>query len=301
MSAALAYEQHVQALQGQFTALIGEFRILMSCLPLEDGKRQIPDTVAYEFQQAVIRLAFSALTDKDGSKTRSQQYRSAIRHFERAILDGWRLLLVQPGLHEQLMTNPALRKRLLDCHLNEYREAAGLASAPCEGSTAFIRDDIKEYRFLYMQLTGQESAPLDSGLAPGQDFNPAVFAILHVWGQYELILHTLLGKKDLGMLTLFMEAVLNGFSVESLQRCTDILASAILNTLVKLDPGFSQWLAASPAYHALLQRASEAMRQPVRDYAPLRVFFQKVVLPYYNIEVRDFTAPPPAKAVACPL
>lgn len=290
MAEKLTPAQILEGLQGQFATLIAEFRILVSCFPIEGKIQQIPDAVAYEFQHAMIHLAFSSTTDSATVKKRSQQYRSAIEHFERSIMDGWKLLIFAPQIHAQVLSTATSRKQLIDCRLGEYREIAGLTIPPSENGPVFAHSSIKKYRTLYMTITGKPGTLLSQGAGLATNFDPQCFALLHTWGQYELILCSLLGKKDLAMLNMLIEAVLNNFTTIALQTCIGVLASAILRELLKLNTDFSQWIYTSHELHSELTQAEKGIRQSPRDYTLLREFFHQHVLSFHHISIRNFSA-----------
>jgi len=224
-------KQIEENLKKKFTALVGDFSDLFDCLPITEEKEHgIYASVAYEFQNTAICLAFATLTDNSNIEAKCSQYENAVRHLRRGIKTGWTLRLHDAKLHAEIMRKPdSLLKELINCRLGEYKAHTQ------NRSTDAIELSIVKLRELYkwvdkideIKCTKSESSETSAAV------NFKISMLIHRWAQYELILCALGGTKYTAVLTEFIAAFLNGLSVEKLQVCIVDIIQEILMLLAK--------------------------------------------------------------------
>ena len=278
------------ALCGRISDLLHYYREVLDAFAQNTSSPIIiPRPVAYEFQHAVTHLAHSYLCGSPQDRWR--QYGSAIGHLERGVLDAYKILFFRSDLHAGLGRTQDFAK-LIRCRLSEYSETNNARMEPklTRNNHAILR-----YRSLYQEILGPDTAshaPSSPVSFPSEARREhlAFFALIHEWGQCELILSAFTGDKNIPALRDMMNAVFHTFSIPMMQKAIAnlyrniahaALAGVTRDLVVKRiesDPGsFGRYSAAQEAIRA---------RQP--ENSAIRLFVQQDIFVFFGIELTPY-------------
>ncbi len=280
------------ALCARINTLINEYKKILlefSASDVATVKRPvIPRPVAYEFQHAIVHLAHSYLCSSIEGRWR--QFGSAIGHLERGLLDAYKTLLFQANCHNRLGETEHFGD-LIRCRLSEYAETG---NARIEEKIGRNNHAIMRYSTFYKKVIPAPKVNIvtscpqiisnESGQATKQ-----FFALIHEWGQCELILSAFMRDKHIPTLQAMMTAVLHNLSVAELESAINELYHDIAHAAMSgvNRSAFIKTISSDRDRYARYEKAKDVMLNLQRDYTAIKEFVKKDVFTHYKINLKN--------------
>lgn len=256
---------------------------------------KLPRPVAYEFQHAMSHLCHGVRhVDMEG---KWRQYRSAMEHLQRGLLDAWKLKVFESSFFRDLTTprgnspSPVEKARarqstgeIITARLREYEETDADARPP---AVMAEHSALARYRQMVKSKGPGQSSPAGAISSPlVKDF----FECFHDWAQYELILSVFMRGKDLTTLEEMINAALDGFNDTVLKTHVRQLQFRIVIEIMRKDAdhGLTEWLQGSPDRREHSAASLAAVRCPD---SPAHAVFLKDLLAFYNVRLQPFGFP----------
>ncbi len=256
------------------------------------SERKLPRPVVYELQHAMSHLtSVHRHVDVQG---KIGQYKKAIAHLERGILDAWKLFLFSDYRHADICSKKQQLADLFDCRLREYYAVPqhgeySESEAPIERNRA-VDYYSNKFKGMVPELPGN-GMKAHSTVGTLGDTDKKFFEYFHQWAQYELIFTALLGKKDHNQLEQFMDAVFLGFSSEKMSDCVDSIQASIADEIMRDHEKYGldkDWLGRDASARNRCEKAHKALDAGEKNSPAIKRFLVEDLLPAYGVGLQEF-------------
>ncbi|MDR3176929.1 MAG: hypothetical protein LBU06_10430 [Desulfovibrio sp.] len=280
------------ALKSRIENILSKYRWIID-LFLNSPSEKIPNPVAYELQHALAHLAHASTLLPQADKW--AQYKKAIEHLERGLLDAWKLLIKDNLLHSKCLKDADLLSELITCRLREYDEVVKFNSAS-EGKCVENNHAVMHYEKLYSKLSKNSVIPKYAttnnnkrNKYPISKFND-FYKLFHEWAQCELILSALLWEKDMPTLEKMIAAVFNNFSIVDFEKCFGELYAKLCSEFMRIideKNDFKIWLD-NPLTKKRHLKAFQAIESGNYENEDIKHFLYDDIFPRFKLKIRQY-------------